>query len=161
VAEPLQLLRLLREPTLFVGLERHGQVSVHLEIAVDLELAQRHDRAVEVLASEALEQRHLAGEARDPVRDSMGERRGDETATAPGGPVCEGLRLEQHHLAVRLDLLCLEGGPQSAQAAADDRKIGFRVALERRAWCGRIGRVQPVGARYGVGVGAVVRRSRR
>ena len=57
MAEPLELIRLLREPCFLVGLQRDREVAAQLEVAVDLELAQGDDRAVEVLASEALQER--------------------------------------------------------------------------------------------------------
>src|SRR3954447_21655421 len=96
--EPPKQLTLLLEPSILVGLEKHGDVAGLLEVAIDaVDLQIRLDSS-EVLSGKPLEKRHLVGKASEPIRNPMRERCDAEPTIAPGSAGSNRVGLEAHHL---------------------------------------------------------------
>ena len=107
--------------------------------------------AVDVLAAETLERRHLAGPAGEAVADPVRQRRRAEPAVASGRSAGDAVGLEQHDARTGPLLQGLQRRPQPGQAAADDEQVGVDALAQRRARGGGVGRREPVRSRLGVG----------
>ena len=156
VAEPAQRRGLLVEPRQLVRLHRDVEIAAGGQVAVDPEpleiiaACRRSSRARAARAS-AISSGNRAGPLPIPwVRNEERNRRCARSRSRRSGPPSSTTtsasrsRLAQH------------GGPEPAQPAADDRELGARVAVERRAGRGATGRVEPERRRQGVGEGAAV-----
>lgn len=161
VAEPLVQRALLLEPRVLVRRDRRHQLAGELEVAVDPVATHVLHVAGEVLARQPLQQRHLVGEAGQPVLQPVGQRPDAEAAVAAAGPEAHRAALEQDDVARRVVGLGVQRRPQAGEAAADDAQVGVDHALQRWLRLPRRQRVEPVRAHDGVRVRGAVLRGRR
>ena len=124
-----QLLRLLREPFLFVRLREPRSSRRSTRGRTRPHGAPGRERLVEVLAAEPLERRQLVREALEAVADAVRQRRHEEPAAvarrARRDPVSASSSTTSR---CRLVLLRLDRRPQAAEPAADDHEVRFRFA---------------------------------
>jgi hypothetical protein len=62
----------------------------------------------------------------------MIESLADDAGVPSRGAVGDALGFEENDLGSRIELLQEEGGPETGEAAADDRDVGVRRSRERR-----------------------------
>ena len=138
-------------------LQRHGEVAGELEVAVDAEALDVPDEAQEVLVAEALQLRHLGGEAREAILDAVRERAEREAAVAPAGAEADRVRLEHDDVAGRIVRLRVERRPEPGEPAADDAEIGLGRPFELGLGLPRRQGVEPVGLDGRVSEGSALR----
>ena len=86
-----------------------------------------------------------------PFAQAVRERVLGEAAVAAGGTEGDVLGLDEEDVAPRLALLRDQRGPQTREAAADDRQIALELARHRRARLGSAVEIEPVRPRHGTG----------
>ncbi len=146
----------LGQPLDFVLAGGNVDEAVLLPGGVDAAGAERLADRPEVLVPELDEPVHLIRPAREPVVVPVRERRVEKAAVAPARSPAAAVALEQDHLLVRSRE---QGRPQAGEAAADDREVTARLALEWRQGIGGVGRVEPEDALLGVAEGSAQPRS--
>ena len=105
-----------------------------LVVAVDAVAPDGGLDLVEVLEAEALERRHLVGEALLAVADAVGEAGLHEAAVASAGGRADGATLDEHDVAGRVALLGDERRPQPGVAAADDAEVAASRSARASGW---------------------------
>jgi hypothetical protein len=101
-----------------------------LEVALDVVALDRRFDLVKILTTQALDDRHLVGEATHAVDETVGQRRRAEATVAPGRPGAGLVLLDHHDLAAGVTFLGEQRRPQSRVASADDAEVGADVANE-------------------------------
>ena len=161
MAVAVEQLGALLQPIDLVRLERDREVAGELQVAVDPVAPDVRDEAVEVLPAEALELRHLRGEAREAVLDPVRERAEREAAVPPAGAEADRVRLEDDDVPAGVVGLRVKRRPEPGEAAADDAEIGLVRAFEPRLRLPRGKSVEPVRPHRRVGEGGALRLCRR
>jgi hypothetical protein len=160
VAVALEQPGTLLEPLDLVWLERDREVARELEVAVDCKALDVAHEGLEVLTAEALELRHLRGEAREPVLDPVRERAEREASVPPAGTAADRVLLEDDHVAGGVVGLRVERRPEPREATADDAEIGLGWRFEAGLRLARGECSEPVRPHDRIREGRPLRRSR-
>jgi len=126
-------------------LDRHVELPGAFEVAVDATRADRRLDRVEVGRAQALQQRHLAGPARQTVAHPVGQAGRAESTIAPRRGPAKSLRLEHHDLALGIFLQGEKRRPQAGESPADNREIDVAIALKCSPALGPAAVVPPQG----------------
>ena len=125
--------------------DRHLHFPAPLDIAIDVVTLDRGAESIHVFTTQAFQFGYLVRKHALRVIDTVHDGCGHDGCGTPAGPVGDGTRLDQHHVTLRLLLLGLDRGPQSAKPAAHDQQVALDIQFQRRQVLITWQAVQPVG----------------